>query len=1053
MPEAPRSQKQVFLDLLELEEAAREVELERLAAQPELAQGVRALLAAHARARTLLPGGGLAGPPARLSTGQRIGDYELLEVVGEGGAGVVYRARQVSLDRIVAIKVLRSGRFASAGELVRFRAEAELAARLDHPLIVPVFEIGELDGAPYFSMKLIEGASLAERVSDFAGDFAASAKLVAEIARAVHHGHQRGVLHRDLKPSNVLLDAAGRPHVADFGIAKRMDERGPRTFTGSFRGTPAYMAPEQVTGREVTVRTDVYALGGLLYELLTGRPPVEGQGLAQILRGVQELEPPPARSIRPNVPRDLGTIAQKCLAKDPARRYGSAEELARELQRWAAGEPIEARPVSFLERAWLFGRRRPLVASLMLTVAVLTATLAVGATLTSVRLGEHLTRAREAEDVAKERLRATLLAGARLNRASLRPGRRSEALGLLREAALLRSGPDLLDEAIACVALPELVVEREWLGREGSLAIAFDARLERQILRAADGRVSVQGPGEHAQILPGSAGPRPWVGAYSQDGTLLALKRHARHDREEPLLEVWDLARGSLLLRRAEAVSGRALAIDPGGGMLAYGTRDAQLVLVDLPSGRERARIPLAGDAHELRFDPRGARLALASAAGFVELRSGSSGALEQTFEHGSIVYSLDFCPDGRRLLTGGGDFGVHLWELESGAHLQRLDGHQAEVVHVRASPDGRWWISYAWDETALLWDARSAERLLAASAKPLEFSADGARLAFTTSDTVGVWKLAGGEAVATLYGHEGKSPITLDVSPDGASLASGGPDGVLVRALGSGQVAARLDVPAVKAVRFDPAGNLFVASEEQGLLRFAQGARAAPELLFPGRCPAVAIPDTGAWIAALVGGEILLLDPAGELRVRSAGHMGLHRLAASADGRWLGGGNWQGEGALIFDPESGAVLTDLAPGERGVELAFDPAGERIVVATGRAYRIHRGGSFELEREIPREIDLAARPGAAAFSPDGRILALALTHRVVSLYDPERGEPLARLEPPLPQPLSELRFTPDGTRLVVGTQTRRVEIWHLAGLAEALRGAGLGALADPLAAR
>ncbi len=1050
MTSEPRSAKEAFVELLELTEAERAAELGRLEGEaPEIATRVRALLAAHARAQGLLPDEARSGPPTRLEVGRRIGDYELLAVVGEGGAGVVYRARQVSLDRVVAIKVLRSGRFASESELARFRAEAELAARLDHPRIVPVLEVGQLDGAPYFSMKYIEGRSLMERAGEFAQDFEAIARLVAEVARAVHHGHQRGVLHRDLKPSNVLLAPEGRPYVADFGIAKRLDERGPRTFTGSFRGTPAYMAPEQAAGREVTVRTDVYALGGLLYELLTGRPPAGGDNLAEVLREVAEVEPPRARSLRPGVPRDLETVAAKCLAKDPARRYGSAEELARELERWIAGEPIEARPVSWLERGWLFGRRRPLVASLAATVAILLAALAIGATLTSVRLGEHLARAQDAEEVANERLRASLLAGARLHRTSCVPGRRAEALAMLREAALLRADGDLVDEALAAIVLPDLEIEHEWPAEEGAWVLAFDPDGQGFVQRTPEGGLAhVDGAGRR-RVFADSVGDFPWVSVLGRGARRLVLKRHPLAGATRVRIEVWDLPSGTCVLRRAESLAGRAAALSADEQLLLYGNDAEELVIVELASGTERARFPLGSRAHEICLDPAGERVAVALDSGRVELRRTDDGELLGALENPAAAYAIDFLPDGRRLLCGSGDAALRLWDVEGGDLLLERFAHQAEVVHVRASPDGRWWISYAWDETAILWDAQSGERLLTASARPLEFSRDGKRLGYSTSSGFGLWRLAGGEALAEHFGHTGKSPTGIDVSPDGALLASSGPDGVLLRRLADGGGLVDLGCEEVRGVRFAPDGALLVAHGGAGLVRF-EGAAGAGRTLLAGRCTSVDLPRDGSWIAAVLDGELVVLDAHGRERARGKLPPSPHRLAASGDGRWLACGNWQGLGAWLLDPASGAFLRDLAPGERGVELAFDPAGERVVLATGREYRCLRAPHFELEWTIPRELELAARPGTSAFAPDGRTLALSLTHRRIGLVEVATGRVLARLEPADPQPLSELRFAPDGQRLVAGTQTRRVEIWDFAGLERALERAGLGALTPVL---
>jgi WD40 repeat protein len=326
---------------------------------------------------------------AACAVGQRVryvGEYELVDEIARGGMGVVFRARQVTLNRTVALKMILSGGFASPSEVKRFRTEAENAAALDHPHIVPIYEVGEHDGQPYFSMKLIDGPSLAVWLAAGPADRhrkpqhqRAIAQLVAQVARAVHHAHQRGVLHRDLKPGNILLDAsAGMPHVTDFGLAKRTEGGATVSRTGSIVGTPAYMAPEQARGeKSVSVAADVWSLGAILYEALTSRVPFSGDTLLDVMRQVAEAEPPAPRSVNPVMHRDLEIICLKCLEKAPGRRYSGAAALADDLERWLRGEPIAARPVGTLERAAKWARRRPAVAT-MAAALVLVSALAVG---------------------------------------------------------------------------------------------------------------------------------------------------------------------------------------------------------------------------------------------------------------------------------------------------------------------------------------------------------------------------------------------------------------------------------------------------------------------------------------------------------------------------------------------------------------------------------------------------------------------------------------------------------------------------------------------------
>jgi serine/threonine protein kinase/WD40 repeat protein len=364
-----------------------------------------------------------AGPPPEIPSPvaerERVGDYEIIEQLGRGGMGIVFRAQDLRLNRVVAVKLLLAGKLASDIEVKRFRAEAEAAAQLDHPNIVPIYEVGENKGWPFFTMKLMDGGSLAEqmggaqtgtrpspatsgeetpRAAGPAGRTVEVAGLMAKIARAVHYAHQHGILHRDLKPANVLLDRSGEPFVTDFGLARRLESGSGITVTGDLLGTPSYMAPEVAASgsRQATTASDIYSLGAILYELLAGRPPFEATSVAALFRMIAEEEPVAPSKVRPRtrqmkvpagserqspkkapetssshtIDRDLETICLKCLSKDPSGRYSSARSLAEDLERWLQGEPIQARPAAVWEQALKWSRRKPgwALASLLLLI-------------------------------------------------------------------------------------------------------------------------------------------------------------------------------------------------------------------------------------------------------------------------------------------------------------------------------------------------------------------------------------------------------------------------------------------------------------------------------------------------------------------------------------------------------------------------------------------------------------------------------------------------------------------------------------------------------------
>ena len=343
-----------------------------------------------------------------------LGEYELLEEIARGGMGVVYRARQDKLNRQVALKLIRSGSLAGTGELLRFRREAEAIAELEHPHIIPIYEIGQEDDQPYFSMKLIPGGNLGRHIERLKDDPRTVAAVIAKVARAVHYAHQRTILHRDIKPSNILLAEHDEPYVTDFGLAKRI---GPgsdtmETVTGAVMGTPAYMPPEQARGgtKSVTTAADVYSLGATLYEALTGQPPFAGDSAGEIMRQVLDQEPARPSSIQPKLDRDLETICLKCLEKPPERRYGSAEALAEDLESWLAGLPIKARPVPAWEKVAKWVRRKKVLAAMLLMLLLAVLGLIGGGIWFTLALRQErdlANRGRYAADINLARLRST----------------------------------------------------------------------------------------------------------------------------------------------------------------------------------------------------------------------------------------------------------------------------------------------------------------------------------------------------------------------------------------------------------------------------------------------------------------------------------------------------------------------------------------------------------------------------------------------------------------------------------------------------------------------
>jgi WD40 repeat protein len=758
---------QVITDYLQAVDAGQPPdETEWLARHPDLAEELRSFLAGQrslervatplrspaSEKQTLGPGGTpSAGPAERV---RYFGDYELLAEIARGGMGVVYRARQISLNRTVAVKMILAGQLASAADVARFRTEAEAAANLDHPNIVPIYEVGEHQGQHFFSMKLVEGGNLgsfSRGPTASASGQRNAARMLTQVARAVHFAHQRGILHRDLKPANVLLEwrAGGVnppvPYVTDFGLARRVDTDRGLTQSGAIVGTPSYMAPEQARAEKgLTTAADVWALGAILYELLTGQPPFRAATPVDTLLQVMEREPAPPSRLQPGLPRDLETICLKCLQKDPAKRYGSAADLADDLDRYLEGRPILARPVGAVGRAWRWCRRNPAVAGLTGLAAACLLAGTVISIVFGVRASHEAAAALKARDATDEALvhsdSLRLVACSELERP------RDPVLGLLLAIEGAERGkPRTALHNNALLAAIQACNERR----------SFD---EAQILQRLR-----QGPPVADQHILFRA-----VEISADGKRLLTLAEASGVEKVgERFLQVWDTATGQLqTIIHVPGISFDSAHLSPDG---------RRIVATARSWGRVKGT---SGDVAV--YTPNVARVWDADSGRELAVLRGHEGR----------VIRAAFSPDDKRIVTTAVDLTARIWDAASGRPLSVLRTEPHVPIWARFSADGQRVVTFA-PPGSLVNAFIGGDPGKARVDPPLAGEIAGECLALTSSpfnlhlqinhdkaDTSPqLWNAASGKLIASLCrdpNRKGDQTSALTISGDGNRIVTG---------------------------------------------------------------------------------------------------------------------------------------------------------------------------------------------------------------------------------------------------------------------------------------
>jgi WD40 repeat protein len=985
------------------------------------------------------------------------GGYEIIEEIARGGMGVVYRARQLGLNRLVALKMVQSHHLLSDEARLRFRVEIEAVAQLHHPHIVSLYENGEQEGAHFFTMSLIEGG-------DLSGDFARERPLrqriemLVKICRAVHYAHQRGILHRDLKPSNILVDEQGEPHVADFGLAKSLDADSGFTFTSSVLGSPNYMAPEQAAGktRQLSTAVDVYGLGAILYHLLAGRPPFQAGTPIETLRQVVDRDPVAPRTFNPRADADLETIALKCLRKEAAARYGTAEELAQDLERWLAGSPILARPLGPLATAWRWSRRHPVAAALGGALALALVSIVVGTGVAAMRI-------QRAEDKAAGHLRESLLREASSLRLGSELGHREQGVRLLREAAALGGPPEFRmrarDELLATLVrtepkfapahLPGAQAHADRIGVHTRFEMRCSVEDETNVVFRAFDDAAYRGR------LVSQDGPVSQIDAFSPDGLFLALRHTNR-------LSVWDLKTGQRCLVRTG--SNTTFAFHPRENTIVIQESPNEAVWLDLPSGEERRRwsapMPRAGGRpagwHTLLFSPDGRRLAGASEnSPLVELMNPATGEQTFVFTNTGPATALNWSTEGDLLAVATEDGRVRLWDPATGA-LQWSSPLMIARARSLAFHPHRDWLAAGCEDGQVRFIDTHQQRFVfeyPAESRRLAFSPHGIRLGPVWSQGQLGWLETRRTPAFVSFGL---TPSWLRLtdgafSADGKVLAVGRLDWVALCNPHLGRTVRTRRDWRMSACAFHPLESYLVASDGKGISRYTQELAAAritlspPEIIHPGGSwRALAFTPDGRRFAAFSNrsNAVLVFDHTLTNRLASVGpHTAAESLAISPDGRWLTTGSRSDRSVRLWDVAGGKMILSRPAGPlpRG---AFSNDGRWLAI-TGGEFELRETGTWKIAPPLPCP---EQRPifGAAAFSPDSRMLALVINRFTVRLFDLRTFESIGLLRPPGAVPMLGLVFSPDGSQLAGFGAEAKIAVWDLVEIQRTLAELGLG---------